>query len=669
MTEKTFIRKNIGLGVILLVAGFLRFFGLMHDYPYFFNPDERNMANAIVQFKLPAQITQIPSCIISEFSPHTSSLTTNNLQPTTNCSLNPHFFAYGQFPLYLAFISDQLTKPFLSLPNLQPTTLNVQRTTSFPSAIFWLRFYSALSSTFIVLFVYLIVKFLIPKSKFQILSALIAAFSPGLIQSAHFGTTESLLAFFFLASIYFSLKLFESMKERVPYSKFIILNSLVVGLALGSKLTGFFFLVPPGLVIGLQILQVIFQKKKKADVLHFSRSIITLTRLCCIGILIVAGSILIGIISSPYNLVEPQNFKSAVFGYEKDVAMGKYEAFYTRQFANTTPILFQVQNIFPYVLGWPVFVLGTIGFILIIISLLHFVFRLILQRIRYYVLRIKLKKITIDIRNTYYVILTTSFVVYFVPNAFLFAKWSRFMTPILPFFAIFTGYFIYQVSIFIISHSERGVRRAEESSNYRSLEDPSTSLRMTRKLLYWLLVIGSTLPGLMFMSIYFNPDSRVTATNWILENIPGNAYILSETANVVDIPLYYPLNTDKHYTVVSFDLYHTDESPLLYTQLINHLAQADYIFIPSRRVFKNYPRLQIQYPKVTKYYQLLFSGSLGFEQVAQISSFPALGPFQFSDENAEETWTVFDHPVIRIYKKIHPYTMEEYDMLLKKNIL
>ena len=93
--------------------------------------------------------------------------------------------------------------------------------------------------------------------------------------------------------------------------------------------------------------------------------------------------------------------------------------------------------------------------------------------------------------------------------------------------------------------------------------------------------------------------------------------------------------------------------------------------MPSRRLFKNYPSLAKQYPIVTKYYQLLFSGALGFEKVAEISSFPQFTFFNyklaiFPDEDAEETFTVFDHPVIRIYKKTNRLTKQQYEALFQK---
>ena len=127
-------------------------------------------------------------------------------------------------------------------------------------------------------------------------------------------------------------------------------------------------------------------------------------------------SVLIFIISSPYNLVEPRDFKSAVFGYESDVALGKYEAFYTRQFVNTLPIVFQMEKVFPYVLGWPVFILGSIGFLLMNLHLFIKVILAILSKIKNSKFKTKSSKIN------YIWILLFGFWIYFLPNVILFVK-------------------------------------------------------------------------------------------------------------------------------------------------------------------------------------------------------------------------------------------------------
>ena len=173
----------------------------------------------------------------------------------------------------------------------------------------------------------------------------------------------------------------------------------------------------------------------------------------------------------------------------------------------------------------------------------------------------------------------------------------------------------------------------------------------------------------MFMSIYTHEDSRVSASKWIFQNIPHNSYILSETANVVDIPLGLPnyklTPPDYNLKIISFDFYHMDDNREIQNQLFVHLVKADYILIPSRRIFANYLRLPSRYPLTARYYDLLFSGKLGFEKVAEINSFPKLLGLSFPDEAAEETFTVFDHPVVRIYKKAKPMTEKEYRNLFK----
>ena len=699
------LKKHIGIILILLIAGFLRFYNLMHDAPYFFNPDERNMASAITQFHLPSKLTEIPNCLYSEFLPSLEP-NTLNLKPE-NCTLNPHFFAYGQFPLYLAYLSDQVTQPFNHITikpsaNItQPTTNDQTLMTSFSSAIYWLRFWSALASVLTVLMVYKVVRLLFKHNRhpefdsgssslkmlkqvfdrkaqtesvqhdrklvlIAYFAALLTAFIPGLIQSAHFGTTESLLTFFFLCSLYFSLKLFnnvipvktgiQSLKDgsRVTFAKlsvnkpgmtiefntkYLLLASLSVGLAIGSKMTGAFFLVPPCLAISFHFL---WQKKKtiKDIFLH------AVSHLRVLAFFLIASAFF-AVISSPYNLVQPDNFLSAVFGYEADVARGKYEAFYTRQFVHTTPILFQFEKIFPYSLGIVLTILGSIGFLILTIQLI--------SQTWIYIRNKKSKK---DHCYLLFVICYLSFLIYLIPNAFLFAKWSRFMTPILPFFVLFAMY----------------------------LFDKIVKLKRNKFLIVicYLLFVISLLQGLAFFSIYTHEDSRFTASRWIYQKIPSDSYVLSETANVIDIPIPPPSPTDPstealakaeanayNLSPVSFDFYHLDESPQLQEELILHLEKADYIFIPSRRIFANYTQEPDNYPILNRYYNNLFNGNLGFVSVAEISSFPSLCllspvpcPLSFPDESAEETYTVFDHPVVRIYKKNESKTASEYQKLL-----
>jgi hypothetical protein len=306
-------------------------------------------------------------------------------------------------------------------------------------------------------------------------------------------------------------------------------------------------------------------------------------------------------------------------------------------------------KIFPYTLGWPALIFFLLGFFLLP-----------------YKLEFNLLRLAI--------------LAGFLPSAFFYAKWTRFMAPILPLMLVMAVVFL-QFSIF----------------NSQFLFK-SKLLNFILRFTFYVLSFIMILPGLAYLSIYQNPDVRFTASDWIYKNIRDKSYILFETANVVDIPIQIPVspagrqksipNTrDKtqNYQMVSFNFYELDQNPILQLQLQEHLAKADYLFIPSRRIFANHycpenDKLQMtnkqinykiqifndknwcvylrkRYPLLNSYYEKLFSGELGFEKVAEFSSYPRVQLFgktifELPDETAEETWTVFDHPVIRIYKKI-----------------
>lgn len=502
----------------ILLSGFLfytRFVNLGWGLPYPMHPDERNMALAI-------QVLNFRD------------------------SFNPHFFAYGQFPLYLGYIGVMIMKFFdgdLGTP------------VSFPEAAFSLRIISALAS---IITVFVLIKIIKALKLFEKKYVLLLIFSPVLIQFAHFGTTESLLILFYSVIIYLSLLLIQ---KKIPHSKFLILNSLFCGLALATKISSMIFLVLPIFTLTTCVVR-------------------SYTRLRLAG-KVVLLTICFALLFSPHTLISFNEFSGSI-QYESAVALGQIKVFYTRQFEHTIPVSFQFAKIFPYTLGWPVFLLGSLGILF-----------LSWKKKEFNLFRIAL-------------------LIVFVPNAFMFAKWTRFMAPVFPLFILFAIVFLSQIKV-------------------------------SRFILYTLCFI-SVIPGIAYLSLYQNPDVRIQATKWINHTVPDGSQILSETANVVDIPLDNRTNN-----LVSFNFYDLDKEVNLQRELSYLISNAEYIIVPSRRIFKNHQSRE--YPILNEYYQRLFSGELGFREVAEFHSYPKLF-VEFPDEDAEETWTVFDHPVIRIYKRI-----------------
>lgn len=531
--------KKINGKVILLVVIWLltigllvysRFTNLGWGLPYPMHPDERNMANAIQQLSCEFPISNFQNCF------------------------NPNFFAYGQFPLYLGYLIVYFLKFFdgdMGFP------------IGFQEAVMSLRVISAMASVLNAIIIINIIKAIINKAHLRnlLLALLMITFSPFFIQFSHFGTTESLLMLFYSLIVYLSIRLLGRTTDAVVWL------ALISGLAVATKVSSAIFLVVP--------LIAIIVRPFDASL----RSLIRMTK-TILGFFLL--TVIVFLIFSPHSLINFQDFISSM-RYESDVALGRTLVFYTRQFFNTVPVWFQLTKVFPYVLGWPVLILGVLGFL--------------------GGLGWKDKKINL---------LRFAILVYLIPNAFLYAKWSRFMAPIFPLMVIFAVLFLLKIKVI-------------------------NAIKI-------IIVIIAILPGIAYLSVYQSPDVRFQASNWIYKNIPDNSYILSETANVVDIPISNEtMKQLNNYKVISFNFYDLDESPELQLELKNYLQRADYIFVPSRRIFANHPKEK--YLVLNKYYDDLFSGKLGFIKVAEFSA-------GLNDEQAEETWTVFDHPVIRIYKKV-----------------
>lgn len=571
-------KVHCSLFLILLLGAFLRFSGLNWGLPYPFHPDERNMAVAIAGF--------------------------------SSQNLDPRFYAYGQFPLYLAYFSARLLSFWFPAKFGEILKLD--------QAILFLRFWSAFFSTATICLAYLISQKIFTSKKlltlnFSLLTATAVAFTPGLIQAAHFGTTESILAFCFLAIIYFSLKILEK-----PSLKNYLSAGFFLGIALGTKITAAVFSVPLFLAALWQL------KNTRAKIKVKSIFVFKIA-------LSLAFALILTLLVSPYLLLAYKETKGILL-YEISVAQGKSPVFYTRQFIKTVPVLFQLEKIFPYALGWPIFIFGTLGFILLTVSLIKSA--------------IKRK---FNLAEYSFFLFLFSFLVYFLPNAFLFAKWTRFMAPIFPFFSLFASYFLIRFTAKI---------------SFLFLKGGKLKLfKFLIAVFRFSFLVFSLLPGLFFSQIYFKSDVRFTASEWIYQNIPSGSQVLFDTANVVDIPILPPDRqspaTNYFLKMISFNFYDLDQMPKLKEDLHNYLETTDYIFVPSRRVFANHLRFPKKYPLVSKYYQLLFSGKLGYKEIKTFFPFsqPLATNFQLqiSDEQAEETFSVFDHPVIRIYKKMPIY--------------
>ncbi len=85
------------------------------------------------------------------------------------------------------------------------------------------------------------------------------------------------------------------------------------------------------------------------------------------------------------------------------------------------------------------------------------------------------------------------------------------------------------------------------------------------------------------------------------------------------------------------------------------LNKSDYLILSSNRGFGSIPTVPERYPRMTRFYKDLFAGELAYKKIKEFSSYPSLTyfgiPITIPDGIADESFSVYDHPQVLIFKK------------------
>lgn len=532
--------------VILLVifGGFLRFYNLNWDQGYLFHPDERNIANAVTK--------------IHFFK-----------------NLDPEFFAYGGFTIYLY----RLLAEGIKLITHQNEWVSEWGRINLIGRVVQASF--ATSTIFLV---YLLAKKLFSK-KVGILSCFLYAFTAYAIQAAHFATTESILAASLVAITLCSILLYDK-----PNKSWAFILGILCGIALASKTTAIAFLLPPLLTYIL----LISQDKKPLQSSYLYQLVVF--------IIVAVGTFTI---FSPYTFINWNKFSESM-RYESGVATGTLPVVYTYQFNNTLPYIYQSMNLF-WQMG-PIFILALLGIVFLIWVAMT------------------------SKKNALFIFLVFP-ICYFAYIGYWHTKFVRYMAPLLPFFVISASALLFAI--------------------------PS---RFGKRLLITLACLSTSLFALAFFSIYIREQTKITATKWIYNHIPADSFILQEHWDH-GLPIPLEEKNPTLYTIEQLTLYEPDDNKKS-AYLAQRLAQGDYIEISSRRLYGTLLHMKKQYPITSHYYELLFSGRLGYNKIAEFSSYPSLFGIQINDDQSEESFQVFDHAKILIFQNKEHLSESELTRLL-----
>ena len=172
------------------------------------------------------------------------------------------------------------------------------------------------------------------------------------------------------------------------------------------------------------------------------------------------------------------------------------------------------------------------------------------------------------------------------------------------------------------------------------------------------VVIVTMLWGWGFSRIYDRPHTRIQASNWARANIPPNSRV---TWDNWDIGI--PFLDGGIWPAIKIDITREDD-PAKVEDLINTLNQADYLAFTSNRAYGSFPQLPMRFPMSLNYFNALFNGTLGFEKVADFSSYPSFLGIPIPDDLADEGWSVYDHPRVTIWRKTDRWNPDQARAIL-----
>ena len=173
--------------------------------------------------------------------------------------------------------------------------------------------------------------------------------------------------------------------------------------------------------------------------------------------------------------------------------------------------------------------------------------------------------------------------------------------------------------------------------------------------------------ALAFFSIYTREQTRITASKWIYQNIPSRSKILGEHW---DDGLPIPLNSfnPNVYNAEQLTIYEPDNQEKI-NYYAEKLSKANYVIINSKRLYGTLMYLPEKYPITSKYYSLLFNGKLGYEKIAEFTAYPSILGIDINDDTNEETFQVYDHPKVMIFKNRNMFSYQEIKDIIDKRLL
>lgn len=457
------------------------------------------------------------------------------------------------------------------------------------------RLFSALFDTSVIFLVFLISLRLFKTTPAALFSSFLYSVCIFPIQQSHFFTVDSITVFLFTLTVFLLI------------SHQFNLSGFIFGITLASKTS-------VGIILPFFLLYIFIQKNK------FSLKIINCLvfgLLMCLSFRIFQPYAFTGFLKISPDFLS--NIRQA-----HQMITGKINYPPNIQWKSTLPIIHSLLNLIYFGISPVSFTLILLGF--------------------YQIFKTKTAA-----KNPQIILLSVTILTIFIYHSVLLAKYMRYFYPIYPLLIVFAGY----------------------------------SINLLNKKFVVILSTVNIFISLAFLNIYFIPHSRYQASEWICQNISSNTVLSSESWDD-SLPLNSPSCQSVNYPHQDLNLFDPESLPK-WDKISQQLNSVDYLILSSNRLWGSIPKDHQDYSQSINFYQDLFDGNSSFKLIKKFYSYPGfqlpflhncilIGPsvypyknnrnisfevdkncsypgIYFRDDFAEESFTVYDHPQVLIFKK------------------
>jgi 4-amino-4-deoxy-L-arabinose transferase-like glycosyltransferase len=667
------------LAVILLLALALRWTGIDWDDYNHNHPDERYITWVATTIEWPSSWRDALDPVRSSFNPF---YWPADAESTEIIILRdePRKFAYGHFPLYLSVAATRLVEkigPGLQsfFPDgwlLTSDILNARNLIEFRHLTAVTRGLTGLVDALLILILFLIGRRMY-SAEVGLLAAAFLALNVMHIQLSHFFAADPYMALFVALALYFMIRgviaghdtpagedgsdekgrLWRYLRCR-PVTCNLLLASFFIGLAVGSKFAAIMLFLPlvTAVLLGRTHRRwaLLLASALVAFLVFFITNPFAILDLGCEAITPVVH---LGPLTIP-ELDWRSCYLQNIFT-QGAMVRGEIDLGFTRQYAGTWPYLYPIEMQLRWGMGWLLGLLAFAGF-----------GWAIWQAIRYAAQRINARSLTgseaVSAQGDASLVLLAWTLPFFLTTGSFYVKFMRYLLPLTPFLMLYAAALLWQLRNRTIRYLAVGV-----------------------------VLAVTAVYALSFVNIYNSDHPWNNASRWVYANVEPGTLIASEqwddslpTSMLVDGRLRrHSEYEDEQLTWLTGPDEKDTEEKL--EKNLDLLERAEYLTIMSNRIYGVVPRLPQRYPLSNEFHQLLFDGTLGYEPVfvntrtpnlfglhLKPDSFvwPAVQPPPmvetylsglpgFSGGRFDESFTVYDQPLVTIFKNIEGKTAEE----------